>query len=91
MVKNGSLFVFYADDSKKLGTVYAKYWIAHEISYYALSENGIFKRFWIYRLWDIENRNIKKLLTQQKIQNPTILRIGISLKVAENPIIHIIF
>ena len=36
-------------------------------SFWVLSGNGLDHRFWSYRLWDIESRNIKKLLSQQKI------------------------
>ena len=46
---------------------------------------------WSYRSWDIKDRNIKKLLTQQKYQNYIFSRVDILLMVAQNPIILSIF
>ena len=48
-VKNGSFFVFSADDSKKLVTVLAKDLGAPERSR-VLSENSMVNRLWNYRL-----------------------------------------
>ena len=54
-------------------TVLVKYLSASERSYWILSENDMVNRFWTYSLWDIENSNIKKLLSQQKILKPETL------------------
>ena len=53
MTKNDSVFVFSADDIKKLVTVWEKY------LHWVLSENGMFSGPWSYRS-RIEGRNIKK-------------------------------
>ena len=47
--------------------VWAKYLSAPERSYWGFSENVMVNRLWSYRLWDIEGRNVKKLMSQQKI------------------------
>ena len=39
---------------------------ATERSYCVISEKDMVKRLWSYGLWDIEGRNIKKLLSQHK-------------------------
>ena len=65
-VKNGSFFVFSADDSKKVVSFLAKYLSKPEGFYWVLSENGMINMLLNYCSWDIEGRNIKKLLSQQK-------------------------
>ena len=72
-------------------TVLVKYLSASERSYWILSENDMVNRLWTYSLWDIENSNIKKLLSQQKIlkpQNPVFSRVDNLLIITQNPIIH---
>ena len=65
--KRWLIFCIFADDSKALVTVQAKdLKSAPKISFWVLSENGMIHRFWSHRLWDVEGRNIKKLLSQQK-------------------------
>ena len=61
-----AFFVFSADDSKNLATVWAKYLSAPEISW-VLSESEMTDRIWSYHLRDIMGRNIKKLLSQELI------------------------
>ena len=46
---------------------------------------------WGYRLGDIESKNIKKLLSQQKDNEVVFSRVDILLMVAQNPTIHSIF
>ena len=73
MPKNGSFFLFSANESKKLVTVWAKYLSAPERSYWFLSENGMVNRLWSYRSWVIEGRNIKK--TAESAKNTKIMYI----------------
>ena len=40
------IFVFSANDSKKLATVWAKYITSSESSYWVLSENGVVNVLW---------------------------------------------
>ena len=47
--KNGTFFVFFADDSLKNEP---------KRSFWVLSENGMVHRFCSYHLWDIVGRNI---------------------------------
>ena len=49
MSKNGSFFLFFANDSKTLATVSPKHLSAPERSFLVLSENGMFNRFLSYR------------------------------------------
>ena len=75
-VKNGSFFIFSADDSKILVLVWASHLNAPERSYSVLSENGVVNRLWSYRLWDIEGRNIiKNCWVGKKHQNPVFSRV----------------
>ena len=60
VIKMAHLFVFSAYGSKMLITVWAKCFNASGISYWILSENGMFNRLCSYHLWDIENLYIKK-------------------------------
>ena len=64
-------FLYSADESK-IVTVWEKYLSAPERFYWVLSEKGMVNRLWSYRLWDIEGKNIKKLLSQQKLPKPCI-------------------
>ena len=66
MSKNGSFFLFFANDSKTLATVSPKHLSAPERSFLVLSENGMFNRFLSYCSWDTENRNIKKTAESAK-------------------------
>ena len=59
-------FLYSADGSKKSVTGWANYLTAPKRSYWLLSENGMVNRLWSFRSWDIEGRNLKKLLNQQK-------------------------
>ena len=71
------LYFLLVTDSKKLVTVWVKYLeylTALERSYWVFSENGMVNRLWSYRLWDIEGRNIKKLLSQQKKTKSSIFK-----------------
>ena len=71
------LYFLLVTDSKKLVTVwvkYSEYLTALERSYWVFSENGMVNRLWSYRLWDIEGRNIKKLLSQQKKTKSSIFK-----------------
>ena len=52
-MKNVSLFVFPADGSKSLVTVWSKHLSASERSCLVLSENAIVNRLWSYGSWDI--------------------------------------
>ena len=54
MLKIAHFFVFFAYDSKKLVTVWAKCLSAPERSYWVISENGMVNRLWSYHLWDVE-------------------------------------
>ena len=77
--------------SNNKNTVLVKYLSASERSYWILSENDMVNRLWTYSLWDIENSNIKKLLSQQKIlkpRNPVFSRVDNLLIITQNPIIH---
>ena len=68
-IKPGSVFVFSANDSKKLVTVWAKYLSVPKRSYRVILENGMVNRLWSFRTWDIEGRYITKLLGQKKKRN----------------------
>ena len=57
-VKNGSLFAFFAYDSKNYSLVWVKYLTPPKILYWVLSENGIVNGFWSYRSWDNEVREM---------------------------------
>ena len=72
-MKNDSLLVFSANDSKKIVTVWGKYLIASERFSWFLSKYSMFNRLWSYGSWDIEDRNIKRLLRQ--LENTQILYI----------------
>ena len=87
MSKNGSFFVFFANDSKILVTVQAKHLSTPKGSFWVLSENGIVNWFWSYRSWVFEGRNIKKLKLNETLSS----RVDILLMVAQNPTIHSIF
>ena len=89
--KNVSFFVFFADDNKTLVTVYAKHLSAPERSFWVLSENGMVNWSSSYRSWDIEGRNIKKLLCQQKNNETASSRVDNVLMVAQNPTIGSIY
>ena len=58
MSKNGSLFAFFAYDSKNYSLVWVKYLTPPKILYWVLSENGIVNGFWSYRSWDNEGREM---------------------------------
>ena len=59
MSKMTHVFVYSADESKMLVTVWAKYLSISKRSYLVFSENGMVNRLWSYRSWDIVDRNIK--------------------------------
>ena len=59
MSKMAHVFVYSADESKMLVTVWAKYLSISKRSYLVFSENGMVNRLWSYRSWDIVDRNIK--------------------------------
>ena len=59
ILKMAHCFVFYAYDSKTLITVWAKCLNAPDRSYWVLSENGMFNRFWSYHVWNTEGRITK--------------------------------
>ena len=61
--KMAHFFVFSADTSKKLVTVWAKYLNAPERSYWVLSKHGMVDRLWS-EILRVETS--KKLLSQQK-------------------------
>ena len=50
MSKNGSFFVFAADDGNKIVSVWAKHLSELETSSSVLSEDGMVNRFWSYLL-----------------------------------------
>ena len=59
MSKMAHVFVYSADESKMLVTVWAKYLSISKRSYLVFSENGMVNRLWSYRSWGIVDRNIK--------------------------------
>ena len=68
------IFIFSADDSKKIVTVCANYLRATERSYWVFSEQGMINRVWSYRSWVILGRNTQKLVSQQKIPKSSIFK-----------------
>ena len=60
-------FVFCADASKKLVTVWAKYLTAPDRSHLVLSKNGMIYRLWSYRSWNIVGRNKKNCRVDKEI------------------------
>ena len=58
-------FCIFSSEQQKVW-VSSKYLTAPERSYSVLLENDISNRFLSYRSWDIEGRNINKLLNQQE-------------------------
>ena len=64
-VKNGYIFLFPADNNKKLVTFLEKYLSAPERFLSFLSENSMINSLCSCRSSNIEDRNIKKLLSQE--------------------------
>ena len=46
-----------------------------ERSYWVLSENGMVNRLWSYHSWDIEDKNVKKSVNQQKNTKTSIFKV----------------
>ena len=65
---NDSFFVFSADDSKKVVSLWAKYLNTSVRSFWTLSEYDVLNGLWIYCSWDVDSRKIRKTAQSAKNQ-----------------------